>query len=45
MGQQGDTVDTLLKLFDEEAIAETSANDDGHCFYDRRIEIILRLIT
>ncbi len=29
MGRQGDTVDMLLKLLDEEAIAETSANDDG----------------
>ncbi len=29
MGRQGDTVDTLLKLLDKEAIAETPDNDDG----------------
>ncbi len=29
MGRQGDTVDTLLKLLDEEAIAETCGSDDG----------------
>ncbi len=29
MGRQGDTVDMLLKLLDEEAIAETPGNDDG----------------
>ncbi len=28
-GRQGETVDTLLKLLDEEAIAETCGNEDG----------------
>ncbi len=32
MGRQGETIDRLLKRFDEEAIVETHDNDDAIIF-------------